>query len=95
MIEKYALEKKYDTEEAETKKYVTSCHLKYQTFDDKSVEYQSHEIPMIAHEIINEGVDATSVIGWGKWKFIIHNEEHGSNRHDKRIKACNAVDKFQ
>ncbi|RZC12050.1 hypothetical protein D0Y65_012028 [Glycine soja] len=45
-----ALEKKYDTEEAETKKYVVSRYLKYQMSDDKSVKSQSHEIQKIAQE---------------------------------------------
>ncbi|CAL0320864.1 unnamed protein product [Lupinus luteus] len=52
----YALEKKYDTEEAGTKKYAVSRYLKYQMTDDKSVESQSHEIQKIAHEIISEGM---------------------------------------
>ncbi|RZB51885.1 Retrovirus-related Pol polyprotein from transposon TNT 1-94, partial [Glycine soja] len=51
-----ALEKKYDIEEAGTKKYVVSRYLKYQMTDDKSVESQSHEIQKIAHDIISEGM---------------------------------------
>ncbi|KAE9620733.1 putative RNA-directed DNA polymerase [Lupinus albus] len=51
-----ALKKKYDTEEAGTKKYAVSRYLKYQMTDDKSVESQSHEIQKIAHEIITEGM---------------------------------------
>ncbi|XP_062106790.1 uncharacterized protein LOC133818099 [Humulus lupulus] len=51
-----ALQKKYDTEEARTKKYVVSRYLKYQMADDKSVEAQSHEIQKIALEIISEGM---------------------------------------
>nr|XP_004511139.1 uncharacterized protein LOC101506812 [Cicer arietinum] len=49
-----ALKKKYDTEEAEAKKYVVSRYLKYQMTNDRSVETQSHEIQKIAHEIITE-----------------------------------------
>ncbi|XP_062102868.1 uncharacterized protein LOC133813848 [Humulus lupulus] len=49
-----ALQKKYDTEEAGTKKYFVSRYLKYQMVDDESVEAQSHEIQKIAYEIISE-----------------------------------------
>lgn len=51
-----ALEKKYDTEEARTKKYAVSCYLKFHMTDDKSVETQSHELQKIAHEIVFEGM---------------------------------------
>ncbi|XP_062102817.1 uncharacterized protein LOC133812980 [Humulus lupulus] len=51
-----ALQKKYDTEEAGTKKYAVSRYLKFQMTDDKSVEAQSHELQKIAHEIISEGM---------------------------------------
>ncbi|TYJ98000.1 hypothetical protein E5676_scaffold487G00230 [Cucumis melo var. makuwa] len=51
-----ALQKKYDTEEAGSKKYAVSRYLRYQMTDDRSVEAQSHEIQKIAHEIINEGM---------------------------------------
>ncbi|RZB91539.1 Retrovirus-related Pol polyprotein from transposon TNT 1-94 [Glycine soja] len=50
------LEKKYDTQEVGTKKYVVSRYLKYQMTDDKLVESQSHEIQKIAHDIISEGM---------------------------------------
>lgn len=45
---------KYDTEEAEAKKFAISRYLKYQMIDDKSVEPQSHKLQKIAHEIISE-----------------------------------------
>ena len=51
-----ALQKKYDTEEAGTKKYDVSRYMKYQMIDDKYVEAQSHELMKIAHEITSEGM---------------------------------------
>ncbi|KAL5756461.1 hypothetical protein ACOSQ2_021207 [Xanthoceras sorbifolium] len=48
------LQKKYDTKEAEAKKYAISRYMKYQMTDDKSVKAQSHELQKIAHEIISE-----------------------------------------
>ncbi|XP_050211805.1 uncharacterized protein LOC126661963 [Mercurialis annua] len=51
-----ALQKKYDTKEAGTKKYAVSRYLKYQMSDEKSVEAQSHELQKIAHEIISESM---------------------------------------
>ncbi|KAF1882580.1 hypothetical protein Lal_00002758, partial [Lupinus albus] len=46
------LKRKYDIEEAETKKYVVSRYLKYQMTNNKS----SHEIQKIAHDIITKGM---------------------------------------
>ncbi|KAA0054989.1 uncharacterized protein E6C27_scaffold43052G001370 [Cucumis melo var. makuwa] len=51
-----ALQKKYDTEEAGSKKYAVNRYLRYQMTDDRSVEAQSHEIKKIAHKFINEGM---------------------------------------
>ena len=51
-----ALQKKYDTEEAGTKKYAVSRYMKFQMIDRKSVEAQSHELQKIAHEITSEGM---------------------------------------
>ncbi|XP_065873301.1 uncharacterized protein [Euphorbia lathyris] len=56
-----ALQRKYDTEEAGSKKYAVSRYLKFQMTDDKSVEIQSHELQKIAHEIISE-VSSTFLI---------------------------------
>lgn len=47
-----ALQKKYDTEEAGTKKYDASRYLKYQMVDERYVEAQCHKLQKIAHEII-------------------------------------------
>ncbi|XP_060961376.1 uncharacterized protein LOC133031750 [Cannabis sativa] len=77
-----ALQKKYDTKEAGTKKYVVSRYLKFQITDDKSVEGQSHELQKIAHEIISEGMSLDeqfqiAVIidklppGWKNFKSIL------------------------
>ncbi|XP_038882321.1 uncharacterized protein LOC120073565 [Benincasa hispida] len=49
-----ALQKKYDTEAAGSKKYAVSHYLKFQMTDDKYVEAQSHELQKIAHKIITE-----------------------------------------
>ncbi|XP_038902475.1 uncharacterized protein LOC120089128 [Benincasa hispida] len=51
-----ALQKKYDTMEAGSKKYDVSCYLKFQMMDDKYVEAQSHKLQKIAYEIITEGM---------------------------------------
>ena len=51
-----ALQKKYDIEEAGSKKYAVSNYLKYQMSDDKSVEVQSHELQKTSHEITSEGL---------------------------------------
>nr|GFC27256.1 zinc finger, CCHC-type [Tanacetum cinerariifolium] len=51
-----ALQKKYDTEEAGTKKYDVSHYLRFQMTYDKSFEAQSHELQKVAHEIISEGM---------------------------------------
>lgn len=51
-----ALQKKYETKEARSKKYVVSKYLRYQMTNDRSVEVQSHEIQKIAHKIISESM---------------------------------------
>ncbi|XP_058185863.1 uncharacterized protein LOC131303090 [Rhododendron vialii] len=51
-----ALQKKYDTEEAGTKKYVVSRYLKFSMIDEKSVISQAHDLQKIAHEILTEGM---------------------------------------
>ncbi|ONH94399.1 hypothetical protein PRUPE_7G014200 [Prunus persica] len=48
---------KYDTKEADAKKFAVSRYLKFQIMDEKSVEAQSHELHKILHEIIIEGMN--------------------------------------
>ncbi|KAL5703080.1 hypothetical protein ACHQM5_028215 [Ranunculus cassubicifolius] len=51
-----ALQKKYDTEEAGSKKYAVSRYLRFQMVDDDSIISQVHELQKIAHEILVEGM---------------------------------------
>lgn len=51
-----ALQKKYDTEEAGSKKFAVSRYLRFIMVDDKLVTDQSHELQLIAHDIISEGI---------------------------------------
>ena len=48
--------KKYNIEEARSKKYAISRYLRYHMVDDILVEAQSHELQKIAHEIISGGM---------------------------------------
>ena len=48
-----ALQKKYDTEEAGSKKYAVSRYMKFQMVEEKSVVSQSHELHKITHEILS------------------------------------------
>ena len=51
-----ALQNKYNTEEAGSKKFAVSRYLNYKMNDEKSVEEQSQELQNIAHEIFVEGI---------------------------------------
>lgn len=46
-----------NTEEADAKKYAVNRYLSYQMTDDKLVQFQSHQLQKIAHEIISEGMN--------------------------------------
>ncbi|XP_077221650.1 uncharacterized protein LOC143855418 [Tasmannia lanceolata] len=49
-----ALQKKYDTEEAGSKKYAVSKYFKYYMVDEKTVISQTHELQKLVHDILVE-----------------------------------------
>ncbi|KAH7843009.1 hypothetical protein Vadar_011759 [Vaccinium darrowii] len=51
-----ALQKRYDMEEARTKKYDVSRYLKFAMLDENSVVAQAHDLQKIADEITFEGM---------------------------------------
>ncbi|KAA0041756.1 uncharacterized protein E5676_scaffold95G00320 [Cucumis melo var. makuwa] len=87
-----ALQKKYDTEEARSKKYAVS---RYQMTDDRLVEAQSHEIQKIAQEIISEehseGQNQGVLVGKSVTRLRIEKE---ARRHDQK-EEVNAIPRKQ
>ncbi|KAK2970416.1 hypothetical protein RJ640_016270 [Escallonia rubra] len=51
-----ALQQKYDTEEAKKKKYAYSHLFNYKMSENVSVIAQTHDLQMVVHEIISEGI---------------------------------------
>ncbi|XP_077237161.1 uncharacterized protein LOC143878811 [Tasmannia lanceolata] len=51
-----ALQKKYDTEEAGSKKYAVSKYFRYYMVDEKTVISQTHELQKLVHDILAEGM---------------------------------------
>ncbi|XP_077253175.1 uncharacterized protein LOC143892437 [Tasmannia lanceolata] len=51
-----ALQKKYDTEEAGSKKYVVSKYFRFNMVDEMTVISQTHELQKLVHDILAEGM---------------------------------------
>ncbi|XP_050902474.1 uncharacterized protein LOC127114030 [Lathyrus oleraceus] len=93
------LQKKYDTEEAGAKKYVVSRYLNYKMVDERFMEAQSHEIQIIAHEIITEEKarrqdqkDAVLVVSNNNKRFIVVLKPTGKPLKNQN---CNVVNRIK
>ncbi|XP_077228430.1 uncharacterized protein LOC143861396 [Tasmannia lanceolata] len=51
-----ALQKKYDTEEAGSKKYAVRKYFRCYMVDEKTVIFQTHELQNLVHDILAEGM---------------------------------------
>ncbi|XP_077228393.1 uncharacterized protein LOC143861348 [Tasmannia lanceolata] len=51
-----ALQKKYDTEEAGSKKYVVSKYFRFYMVNERTVISHTHELQKLVHDILGEGM---------------------------------------
>lgn len=92
-----ALEKKYKTEDAGTKKFVVAKFLDFKMVDGKSVVTQVEEIQLILHEILAEGMSISeqfqvaAVIeklppSWANFKNYLKHKRKEMNLEDLTVR---------